>query len=803
MSGQQAKIVIIGGGAVGCAIAYHLTRMGERDVLLLEKAQLTHGCTWHAAGLVGQLRSKRNLTRLMQNSVRVFEGLAADTGQETDWKQVGSLRIAASVERMSEIKRSITQARGFGFEAELLSAEEAQKLFPFMSKDGVVGAAYIPTDGYIDPYALTQAYAKGARSRGATIREGVRVTDLEAKGGRITRVFTEEGPIDCEVVVNAGGLWARQVGAMARVPIAAGVVEHQYMVTEKAIDYEPGLPTFRDPDAIFYLKPDVSAFAIGGWEQGTKACWRQGAPWDFGRELFEGNFDRFEAVALPAAERIPLLNQVGIQTLINGPIPVSADGEPIMGPVPGLENFFVACGFTAGVAASGGAGEAMANWILEGDPGMDLWAFDVRRFGPHHAQSRFLEARAVEFYGRYYSIHWPGEESESGRGLRRSPLYGRLKHRGGVFGSKFGWERPLYFNPDKEDCERPSFEDKPGWFARIGWECDLVRNSAALIDQSSFSKFELSGPGAHEALQYLATKDLPQKPGWCSYTQLCNERGGIEADLTIMQPEEGRFYIVTGSGFGIRDFNWIREHLPKKSGLALREVTSAYGVINLCGPKAREVLTRVSDDDLSNEALPFLSIRRIEIGQAWAWASRVGYVGELGWELHCPVEMLCHIYETLLEAGAELGIGDVGYRAIDSLRLEKGYLYWSGDITPDYNPCEAGLGFCVDLDKGEFLGREALLRIKDEGVTRKLATFAIDGFAPLFGGEALLHDGKSIGYTTSGGYGHRTGKSIAFAYLPIDLAGAEDFEIEAFGRIYPARKGPRCLYDPKMERLRV
>ncbi|HMB74935.1 MAG TPA: FAD-dependent oxidoreductase, partial [Kiloniellaceae bacterium] len=445
MAEDHARIVIVGGGAIGCSLAFHLAEAGVDDVLLLEKEQLTHGSTWHAAGLVGQLRGKRNLTRLMQNSVAVFDRLERVTGQAVDWHKVGSLRVASSAARWSEIKRALTQAKGFGFEAHVLSAQEAKTLFPYMTTAGVVGAAFMPSDGYVDPYSLTQAYAKGARAGGVRIREGVRVTDIVTDGNRVTEVVTDHGRIACDVLVNCAGIWAKRIGEMAGVPIAAAAVAHQYLVTEKTIDFAPGLPTFRDPDHNFYLKPEIKAFAVGGWETGAPGCWREGVPFEFARELFPSDFDRFEAIALPAAERIPLLGEVGIQSLINGPIPVSADGEPIMGPVPGLENFFIGCGFTAGIAASGGAGQALAAWILDGDPGMDLWAFDLRRFGPQQANRRFLEARAVESYGRYYAIHWPGEEMASGRPLRRSPLYDRLLAAGAVYGSKFGWERPNWF----------------------------------------------------------------------------------------------------------------------------------------------------------------------------------------------------------------------------------------------------------------------------------------------------------------------------------------------------------------------
>ncbi len=801
---EHARIVIIGGGAIGCSLAYHLGRAGESDVLLLEKANLTEGCTWHAAGLVGQLRGKKNLTRLMQNSVAVYDRLEEETGVAIDWRKVGSLRLAASPERWSEIRRSMTQARSFGFECHSLGAEEAEKLFPYIDPEGVVGAAFIPSDGYVDPSGLTQAYARGARTAGITLRERVLVTDIVVEGSRAVGVVTDHGTIGCEILVNCAGLWAKRVGELAGLALAAGVVEHQYFVTEKTLDYAPDLPTLRDPDKNFYLKPDVGGFAIGGWEAGSKSCWRSKPPFEFGRELFEPNMERLELFALPAAERLPVLNEVGIQTIINGPIPVSADGEPVMGLAPELDNVFVACGFTAGIAASGGAGEAMSNWILHGDPGMDLWAFDVRRFGAPHAVGGYLEARSIEAYGSYYQIHWPQDESTAGRNLRLSPLHDVLKNSGAVFGSKFGWERPTWFAPGGvEPVDRHSFEAKPNWFEHVAEECRAIRERVALIDQTSFAKFEIEGPGALDALQNLCANRLSETPGVCTYTQLCNERGGIEADLTIMHLEEDRFYLVTGSGFGVRDGHWVRSHLPRDGSVHMREVTSALGVINICGPRSRDILQAVSNADLGNEAFPFLAVRNIEIGMAPVRAARVGYVGELGWELHIPSEYVRHVYEQLWQAGEDHGIANAGYRAIDSCRLEKGYLYWSGDIGPDYNPYEAGLGFCVALDKGPFLGSAALADIVETGVTRRLCSFTVDGFAPFHGSEAIIHNGATVGYATSSGYGHSVEKTISLGYLPLELVLQTDFEIEAFGNTYQAVRGPRCLYDSKMQKLKA
>ena len=573
---RHARIVIVGGGAIGCAVAYALTRRGEHDVLLLEKSQITNGCTWHAAGLVGQLRGRKNLTRLMQNSVAVFDRLEAEAGQAIDWRKVGSLRLASSAHRWSEIRRSMTLAKSFGFECHSLTAKEAVDLFPYIDPEGVVGAAFIPSDGYIDPYALTRAFASAARKNGATLQEGTTVTSILKDGRKIVGVTTDHGTVGCDYLVNCAGLWAKRIAEMAGVALAAGVVEHQYFITEKKLDLPKTLPTLRDPDKNFYLKPDVGAFAIGGWEKGTKGCWRSRPPFEFGRELFAENMERLELFALPCAERLPVLNEIGIQTVINGPIPVSADGEPILGLAPELDNFFVACAFTAGIAASGGAGEAMANWILDGDPGMDLWAFDVRRFGRPHSTGRYLEERAIEAYGDYYSIHWPGAESEAGRGLRRSPVHEHLKAAGAVFGARFGWERPLCFpDPGVGRKEISSFEDKPSWFDQVAKEHRQIRERVALIDQTAFSKFMIEGPGATDFLDTICANRIAGEPGRCIYTTMLNERGGIEAEVTLLHLAPEKFMMIIGSAFGVRDSNWVRRHLPEDSQIALTDVTSA------------------------------------------------------------------------------------------------------------------------------------------------------------------------------------------------------------------------------------
>ncbi|HJQ56457.1 MAG TPA: FAD-dependent oxidoreductase [Vineibacter sp.] len=798
----QARIVIIGAGAIGCSIAYHLVKHGERDVLVLEKSGITHGSTWHAAGLVGQLRSRRNLTRMMQQSVALYGELEKELGHSVDWHPVGSLRLASSQDRWSEIKRTATIARSFGFELQLVSAGEARQIFPYIQTDGVEGAAFIPSDGYIDPSSLTQALARLARQGGARIVEGVRVTGIDLANGRATAVRTDQGRVRCELLVNAAGIWAREVAAMMGVRMPVAAIEHQYMVTEKRADVPRTLTSLRDPDNNFYLKPEAGGFAIGGWEAGAPPFGRDGVPFDFGRELFAGNFDRFEHIATPATRRLPLLNELGVRQLINGPIPVTPDGEPIMGKAPELENVFVAGGFTSGIAAAGGAGRQMAHWILHGAPEFDLWSFDVRRFGPHHAGRRYLHERAVEAYHRYYLIHWPGEEMASGRGGRRSPLYGALKDAGAVFGSRFGWERPNWFAADGEArVDQPSFEGTPNWFAAVARECRAIREHVALIDQSSFSKVEIEGPGAAAFLQRLAAGNLDKPDGALVYTQLCNEQGGIEADLTFMRLARDRFYMVTGSAFGIHDTGWLRRHLPDDGSVRLTDVTNAWAVINCCGPLSRDLIARLADGDVSNAALPYMAMREMRLGLASVRVARVTYVGELGYELHVPVEYALHLYEELWRAGQDLGVANAGYRAIESCRLEKRYLYWGADIGPDDTPFEAGLSFAVAMSKGDFIGRAALQRAKAAGPQRRLCVFVSSADVPLYGSEAILRDGEVLGVTTSAGYGHTVGKWIAFGYLPASAATHRDFEIEAFTRRFPVTRIDAAAYDPERKRI--
>jgi 4-methylaminobutanoate oxidase (formaldehyde-forming) len=565
------------------------------------------------------------------------------------------------------------------------------------------------------------------------------------------------------------------------------------------------MPTMRDPDHLIYYKPEVRGLVVGGYEPDTEAFAPGGIPKSFAQELLPSNFDRFERLAKLAGKRTPIINTVGVRELLNGPIPYSADADFVMGKAPELENFYCTTGFLYGIAAGGGAGRMMAEWIVEGAPSLNLWPLDVRRFSFHHTTRHFMYPRAVELYGHHYKLHRPGDEHETMRGIRRSPLYESLKARGAVFGSRAGWERPNWFAPQGQPAEdRPAYDRaKTNWFGPVGEEHRAIREGVALIDQTSFAKFELVGRNALQALQRLAVSDMDKLVGSTIYTQLCNEKGGIECDLTISRIEPERFYFVTGSAFGTHDRHWIESHLRRDAEAQILDVTSARAVINICGPKARDVLQAVTEEDISHAAFPFSTNRPITVGAAPVLAIRIGYVGELGWELHIPSEYAPHVYDLLRETGEVHGIRDAGYRAIDSCRMEKGYLYWSSDITPDYTPYEAGLGFRVNLKKPDFIGRDVLAAQKEKGVTRKLCTFALEQPVPVYGGEAVLHGGKVVGVTTSGNFGYTIGRSIAFAYLPIELTGERSFEIEAFGEVSAAIRHDGPLYDPENKRLKA
>ena len=806
MSNVRARIIIIGGGILGCSIAYHLTKMGERDVMLLEQHSLTDGATWHAAGLVGQLRSSRNVTRMLEQSVEMYRGLESETGQAVDWHEVGSLRLACSQEREMELKRLTTMAKSFGLPMEIVSPARAQELFPLMSTEGVRSAAFLPTDGYIDPASVTQAIARGARSRGAKIIEGARVEKISVHGRHVSGVQLADGrTIECEMIVNAAGMWGMSVGLMAGVRVPAIAVEHQYMLSGPIEGWTPvelaRMPTMRDPDNLVYYKPDGPGLLVGGYEPDTIAFGTEGIPEPFRRQLFEPNFDRFAQLADRATFRTPILETAGIRSLINGPIPYSADADFVMGRAPELDNYYVATGFLYGIAAGGGAGKMMAEWMLEGRPSLDLWPLDIRRFSFHHSTRTYLNERMVELYAHHYKLAAPGSEHKTARGIRRSALHSILQSRGAVFGSRGGWERPNWFAPQGTPAvDAPSF-GQPNWFESVGKAHKEIRSGVGLIDQSSFAKFEISGRGAFNAVQWLSTIEMDRPIGTISYAQLCNERGGIECDLTMVRTAADRWYVVTGSAFGAHDMGWIRANSPDDGSVEIKDLTSAYAVINVCGPRSRELLQRVCQEPLDSISHPYGFARWLTLGSAPVFALRIGYVGELGWELHIPTEYAPFVYESLVDSGEDIGVIDAGYRTIDTMRMEKGYVYWSTDVTPDTNPWEAGLGSRIRFNKGDFCGRDALLSSREK-TGRRLATFTLEELAYPVGGEAIICQNEVIGFTTSANFGHTVGKPIVFGYVPTSFDARHDFIVEVYGQSIAATRHSGALYDQTNSRLK-
>mgnify|MGYP002266555979 CR=1 FL=1 len=744
---------------------------------------------------------------MLKKSVELYDRLEAETGMAFDWKKVGSLRLAATKDRLLEAKRLATIAQSFDLEMHIITPGEAKALFPYIETKGLEGAAFIPSDGHVDPASLCQAIAAGARRQGAEIRQGVRVLDFRVENGRITEVETTEGTWDAETVTIAAGMWSREIGAKLGLHVPACAVEHQYIVTEPLPDTDlvKGLPTLRDPERLVYYKPDAGGrLVVGGYEEGTPPFGDDGIPGEFVRQLLPDNLDRFGPLAERASQVTPVLDEVGIRSVINGPIPYSADGDFVLGWQPGFDNLMIATGFLYGIAAGGGAGEMIAEWILKGRPSLDLWPLDVRRFSPHHGTRYFMYPRAVEHYEYHYKQRYPGQEYQTARDLRLSPLHDRLKQRGAIFGSKNGWERPLWFAPEGVPQEDQLAFIDAGHKKYVADEHRAVREGVALIDQTSFSKFELVGPGALSLLQRLAACNMDKPVGAVIYAQFCNESGGTEADITITRTGANSFYLVTGSGFGVHDADWIRRHMPRDGSVHLLDVTSGRAVINIVGPKARDVLQKVSENDLSNAAFPFATAQDIVVGAANVRAARIGYVGELGWELHVPTEFARHVYDILWDAGQEAGIRNVGYRAIESLRLEKGYVYWSGDLTPDYTPIEAGLSFRVHLkSKGEFLGRAVLEAQKAEGPARRLCTFVTEANLPVSGGEPILTNGRTVSLATSAGRGYSVGQTILMGYLPGELLGETEFACVVFGETHAVRRVEGPLYDPGNTRLKA
>ncbi len=810
---SSAKIVIVGGGIIGCSVAYHLGKMGLTDVLLLEQGKLTSGSTWHAAGLVGQLRTSANITQLLGYSVDLYARLEQDTGLATGWKRNGGLRLACTPERWTEVRRQATTATSFGLEMHLLSAKEAQDLWPLMQIEDVVGAAFLPTDGQASPSDITMSLAKGARNAGVTIREGVRVTGVEMEDGRVRAVVTDQGRIACDKLVICAGQWSRELGRMAGVNIPLVSVQHQYLITDRIDGVTPNLPTLRDPDRLTYWKEEVGGLVMGGYEPNPKPWAMDGLPDRFEFQLLEDDLEHFEPLLELAAGRVPAMQSAGIKEFINGPESFTPDGNFILGEAPELRGVFVGAGFNAfGIASAGGAGMVLAEWVVNGEPPYDLWPIDIRRFGRNHLDTGWVRTRTLEAYAKHYTMAWPFEEYRSGRPLRRSPLYDRLKADGACFGEKLGWERPNWFADlvSGEKAEDVYSYERQNWFDAVGREHKACRERVAIFDQTSFAKFLLVGRDAQAALSWIAANDVAKPPGYLVYTQMLNGRGGIECDLTVGRLSPTEYYIVTGTGFATHDFDWISRSIPEGLDARLIDVTSANAVFSVMGPRSRDVIQSLTEHDMSNAGFPFGRVRRITVAGAPVLALRVTYVGELGWELHIPVEFAASVYDALMAEGSRHGIANAGYRAIESLRLEKGYRAWGADIGPDHSPLVAGLGWAVKLKSDTpFQGRAALEAQATKKLPRLLAGFAADPSIVLLGRETIYRDGKRVGWLSSGGYGYTVGRSIGYGYVRDPENGVDRdkvlsgrYELEVATMRVPAEVFLDPLYDPTMSRIK-
>jgi glycine cleavage system T protein len=795
---SRARVVVIGGGIGGCSILYWLARLGLSDAVLLERSQLTSGSTFHSAGLVGQLRQSLTLTRMMMNSVDLYRSLGDEVDLETGWREVGSLRLASSPERMEELQRQADWAETFGLPLHLISADEAKERFPVMTTDGVYGAAFLPTDGFVDPSQLTLALAKGARQRGATICTDTRVTGINVQHGRVTGVETNRGTIECEVVVNAGGIYSYEIGQLVGVHVPIIPMAHQYVITKDA-GLPRDMPTMRDPSLLVYYRGESGGLVTGGYERNPAPWGLDGIPGTFNNQLLAEDWDRFAPIFEAATQRVPDLANADIVKLINGPEAFTPDGEFILGPSD-VAGFWVAAGFCAhGIAGSGGMGRLMAEWIVHGQPELDTWEMDSRRFGPQYRSRGFALARTDEVYATYYDVKYPGHERQAGRPLRQSPAYGRLQELGAVFGEKGGWERVNWFDSNVQDGDeslRPSGWAGRLWSPAIGAEHLACRERAALFDETSFSKLEIIGPDAADFLERLCANRVAKAVGTLTYTQLLNPRGGVECDLTVTRLAENRFRIVTGTAFGNHDRSWIQSHLGEDERVVIEDVTSRLACFALWGPRARDILQSTTETDCSNEAFGFMKARELNVGPVPCLAQRVTFVGELGWEIYCPSEFATALWDTLMAAGRPHGLTAGGYKAIESLRLEKGYRVWGSDVTSIDTPFEAGLGFGVRMDKGDFIGREALE--KKSSPTRVLVCLVLDDPRVIaLGSEPVRVNGQAVGRITSGGYGYSVQSSIAYAYVPAEFATASQrTDVVVFGVAVGAEVKAEPLYDP-------
>ena len=798
---MHARVVIVGGGLAGCSTAYHLTKLGINDVVLLEQGRLTCGTTWHAAGLVGQTRATRNATRMSRYGIELYASLERETGLATGWKQCGSVNVAKTPERMKLMRRQMARARGFGVEFEWLSPLEVAQRVPLLRTDDLAGGVWIPGDGKANPTDLAQSLAKGARVRGARIVEGIRVTGVRSRDRHVDAIEwqrgDEHGEIQCEAVINCAGQWAREFGALANVAVPLQSAEHFYIVTEPFAGVAPTLPVIRDPDGYIYFKEEVGGVVMGGFEPVAKPWNVDRIPDGFEFQLLPEDWDQFEVLMQNALHRMPALETAQVKLLLNGPESFTLDGNFLLGEAPELAGYFVCAGFnSAGIANSGGAGRLIAEWLVGGEPPFDVWDVDIRRFAPFHVNRRHLADRTVESLGLHYAMRWPREELTTVRPLRRSPLYDRLKAKGAVFGSKLNWERANYFLP-LNAREPASTLDTPGWLPYVLDEQRACREAVVVFDQTSFTKFVLKGRDALAVLERLCANRIDVDVGRMVYTAMLNERGGFESDLTITRLRDDEFFIVTGSGQATRDFAWIERHIGPSQHAALVDVTSAYSVVSLMGPRTEALLRVLSKDDFSKAAFPFSFTRMVDVGYARVRAARMSYVGGPGFEFYVTADQCATLYDAICEAGQGFGLRDAGYYTIDALRIETGRRAWGAELSPDETPLEAGLAYAVALAKPvAFIGRNALLQQRERGIAKRLVQFTLDDAAAYpWGGEPILMDGRSIGEITSGGFSRALGRAVAFGYakspnadMPITdtMISNARYEIDIAGVVYGA-----------------
>ena len=805
----HAQVVVIGGGAVGCSALYHLTQLGVSDAVLLERDELTAGSTWHAAGNCPNFSTSWNLIKLQRHSTRLYAALAERVGYEINYHVTGSIRLAHTADRVDEFRHVLSQARAQGIEFEMLSPEQIRARHPFITTEGIRAGLLDPYDGDIDPAQLTQALAKGARDGGAQIHRHTRVTALERTASGEWRVGTNRGVIVAQSVINAAGYRGGEVAALVGEYLPIVTLSHQYLVTEDIPQLvargAARLPLLRDPDVSYYLRQERHGLILGPYEGRPRAHWLEAIPEEFAHQLFEDDVGRLESYVEDACARVPILATVGVKTVINGPIPYAPDGNPLIGPAPGLPGLFHCCAFTFGIAQAGGAGKIIAEWVVHGQPEWDVWPLDSRRYLAY-ANRKFTLAKALETYQNEYGIGYPAEERSAGRPAKTSPAYARLRAKGAQFGARGGWERAVYFPEGGDPSQAPELSfRRPRWHSAVARECAAVQQRVAVLDLPGFTKFEVSGPGARAWLDHMVAGTVP-RPGRTALNYFCSPGGGIVTEMTITAFEPDRYWLISAAAGERHDEHWLQSHLPAGAGTVRIENQSArYGTLIVVGPKSRELLRVLTAAELGNEAFPWLSMRTIEIGYTQAIALRVNYVGELGWELHVPVEHLLSAYELIWEAGERFGICDYGLYAMDSLRLEKCYRAWKGDLTTEYTPFMASLDRFVKLDKpGGFIGQEALRREAASGPRERFVPLIVAAEDADAAAVSIVYRGEeSVGLVTSGGFGYRLQQSIALAYVRTDLAvEGNELEVEILGTRRRAVVGREPLYDPQNLRLR-